>query len=402
MEISARIGTDGIALAVSQVRRRIRLLRTQDWAVVGFTGAAVLSLGLVLATRLQWWLDAVDYVPWLLLFGGVCGALYGASRAISNYDAARVADERAALDERLSTATRLLERGTTSPAGEAQLEDAARAASSLSVTDVLPYRAPRRLAFLAVAALVLTLSVFLPEWGFFMSDQDREDRRAMQREGEKIQRIAKEIEKKAGSRTKEEDAATLKRLAQDMRRLGRDQSRNRISKKQALLKMEDLKEQLNEAAAKDGANRTRQRQEAAADLEQAANEAGKKGQGEQASQLRRMAESLKAGDLKAAEQQLRKIEEKVRQGKLSSDDMKDAAATLSEMAKAMDKSQVGEAGKELAEASKELREAAQKLDSLQKQMEQAKSPQERQELEKQMSQAQMASMRKAADSIGRA
>src|SRR5687767_5088742 len=89
---------------VGEMRNRIRLLIAQQWAFIGLTAATLASLFLVAATKFQWWTDGMDYIWALVIVGGVAGIVYGWTRRITPLVAAQIADERAGLKERLSTA----------------------------------------------------------------------------------------------------------------------------------------------------------------------------------------------------------------------------------------------------------------------------------------------------------
>lgn len=402
MELQIETGHEQIESTVDRVRTRVRLLRMQDWMVLGLLAAVALGALLALATRLQWWTDAVDYVLWFLLAGAAAGAAAGWFRHVSRYDAARLADERAGLQERLSTAIHILDQQKSSPLARAQLADAARASQALQAAQLLPYRAPRRWPWLLGAAALLLGFIFLPEWGVFLSSQEKQDREAMRAEGRKIQRVARDLEKAADKRKSEEEGRVMKQLSRTMHRLGRDQERSRISKKQAMLKMEDLQQKLREVEAQRQAGRAGKQRAAAEDLRRAAEESRKAGGSERAAAMEKMADSLERGDMKAAAQQLQKISERLDQGKASAGDMKQAAADLEKIAGALENSGEKAAASEVRKAAGEMEQAASRQQELQKAAEKASTPEERQKLERQMSQNQISAMRKAQGSASKA
>src|SRR5439155_1146539 len=99
--------------------------------------------------------------------GAVTGLIIGLTRKVSPMVAAQIADERSGLKERLSTAVELSSRPQRSAVAEAQIADAAAHAGSVRATEVLPWRAPAQLRWLAAAAALLLAVIFLPELPVF-------------------------------------------------------------------------------------------------------------------------------------------------------------------------------------------------------------------------------------------
>ncbi len=373
---------------VGEFRRRIQLLLTQQWVCVGLTWACVAGLLLVVATRLQWWTDAVDYLWAVLLIGAVAGAAVGLTRRVTPLVAAQVADERASLKERLSTAVELAAAPERSEVAAAQLADAALHARNLSAAEVLPWRAPAGLRWLAAAGAILLAAILLPELSLFKSAQERIDREVMRQEGERIQRVAKAMEKRASERKGDEkNDAILRRVAAEMKRLGKDQARNRISKKQALLRMNELQKQLKEAENASGLGAPKSLDAAAKELQASAERQAQKGNGEASNALKKMAENLQKRDFDAAKQQLEDMARKLQSGKLSSEEAGKAAETLREMAKAMEGSGLEKASQEMKDAAKELEKAAEAAQQLQQKLAGAKSDAERQQIQQEMARA---------------
>lgn len=392
---AGRAGTAGmmsheqlLLTRVGQVRTRIRLLLAQQGLCAGLAIAAAAGLLLVAATRLQWWRDAVDFLWLLLAAGGAAGLLFGWTRSVPPHVAAQVADDRAGLKERLSTAVEIAGRQERTDVATAQLADAARHAQALRPASVLPWRAPASWRWLAASGAVLAAALFLPDLPLFKSAQERMDREAMRTQGALIQKVAKNIERKAGEKKDDENAAILRRIARNMKQLGKDQERNRISKKQAMLQMNELQKQLREARQKFGGGDARKSLEkAAAELQQMAQRQQQRGSGENARALQQMSNNLKSKDFEGAKKQLEELAKKFQSGKMSPEEAKATAEMLQQMAASMDGSTLQQAGEQLKEASKALQQAAQKAQKLQQQMQQAKTPAERQQLQQQMQQA---------------
>jgi len=382
---------------VDQLRTRIRLLLAQQAMCLGLTYAAVAGLLLVAATRFQWWTDAVDYLWALLLVGAITGLIIGWTKRITPLVAAQIADERAGLKERLSTAVELAGQEERSEVAAAQLADAAQHAQGLRVAEVMPWRTPRQLRYLAGAAAVLLAAIFVPDLALFRSAQANVDREVMREEGKRIQRVAKEIEKKvAKKKAKDENEEIMRRVARNMKQLGKDQANNRISKKQAMLKMNELTKQLKEAENRmNGGKVEKSLDKVAAELQQRAQQEQAKGNQENAKALQKMAENLQKKDFDGAKKQLEELAKQMQSGQMNAEQMKQAAEALSQMAQSMDGSQMKQAAEQMKEAAKKLSEASKIQQEFQQKMAQAQSAGEKQQLQQQMQQQMQQAMQQA-------
>jgi hypothetical protein len=389
---------------VGTLQTRIRLLLAQQALCIGLTVAAVAGLLFVAATRFRWWTDAVDYLWALFLVGGAAGLLYGWSRRISPLVAAQIADERAGLKERLSTAVELSRTQSRSEIATAQIADAAGHAGTMNAAQVLPWRVPTQIRWLVAACAVLAAAIFLPDLPIFHSPQDRLDRAVMQTQGAQLQRVAKELEKEAKKRSKEdENGEILRRVSREMKQLGKDQEKGRISKKQAMLKLNDLQKQVKEAQnGQNGGKSQKPMNQVANQLQDAAQKNERGGNQEGARQLKQMADNLEKKDFDAAKRQLEELAKKMQSGQMNADDAKKAADTLEQMAKAMEGSNLDKASQEMKEAAKQLAKAAEQAKQFQKQMASAKTDAERQQLQQQMSQQMSQGMQQAAQTTKKA
>jgi hypothetical protein len=374
---------------VGELRTRIRLLLAQQWLCLGLTAAVAGSLLLVVATRLQWWTDAMDYIWALLLLGAGIGLAIGWTRQVTPLVAAQIADERGGLKERLSTAVELSRMEERGQIAEAQIADAAEHAASLKPAEVLPWRVPHALRYLGAAAAVLLAVVFLPNLPVFKSAQARADEEAIRLQGEKLKVIAKEMEKTAKEKKGDKNGEILRQISRNMRQLGKDASQNRIDKKKMMLKLGDLQKQMKDAQEKfaGGGKAEKSLEQVAADLQAAAAEKLKRGDAAGARQLQQMADSMSKKDMESAKRQLEELARKMQSGQMTADDAKAMADMLEQMAQSMEKSDLSQASQELKDAASKLKDAAQAARQLQQQMAQAKTDAERQALQQQMAQA---------------
>jgi hypothetical protein len=194
----------------------------------------------------------------------------------------------------------------------------------------------------------------------------------------------------------DDNAEILRRIAQNMKQLGKDQKLGRISKKQAMLQMNELQKQLKDAEEKfTGGGDKKSWDKVASDLREAAQRQERQGGGEAAKALQRMAENVQKRDMDGAKRQLEELARKLQSGKMTPQEAKETADALSQMAQAMSGSTLDQASEEMKEAAKQLQEAAKQAQKFQQKMAQAKSEGERQELQQQMAQAMQQGMASA-------
>jgi len=387
---------------VGDVRTRIRLLIAQRWTVRGLIGGVLFCLLLVAATKFQWWRDAEDYLWVAITAGGFAGFIYGWMQPVSRLDAAQIADERAGLKERLSTAVELSGAESRSEIADAQLADAAKHAEELRASAILPWRMPFEVRYLAAAIALLAAVMIVPNLDVFKSAQDKADQEAMKLQGEQIQAVAKKLQNQV-KKGDDKNGEILRRVAQNMSQLGKDQKLGRVSKKQAMLQLNDLQKQLKEAQEKTGGGSSQKGlDKSIAEMKQAAQRQAQQGNGDASKALQQMAGNLEKRDLDAAKKQLEEMANKMRDGKMSPEDAKKLSDTLEQMAKSMSGTNLDQASKEMKDAAQQLQKAAQATQQLQKQMQQAKTPQEKQQLQQQMAQQMSQGLQQAAQQTAKA
>ncbi len=389
---------------VGEVRTRIRLLVTQQWICTALTVSLLTGLLLVLATKMRWWTDAVDYLWALVLLGAAAGFAIGWTRSITPQVAAQVADEKGGLKERLSTAVELAASPTRSQIAEVQISDAAEHARQLNVSQVLPWKAPKQLRYVGAAAVVLAAAVFVPELPIFHSKQERLDAQVMKNEGTRLQKVAKQVEAKLKEKKeKESDEEILRRVAKEMQKLGKDQAKSRVSKKQAMLAMNDLQKQIKEEENKlAGGPAGKSMEKVTADLKAAADKQTQQGSNDAGKTLKQMAENLDKRDFDAAKQQLEDLAKNIQSGSLKPEEAKQLAETMEQMSKAMAGSNLDQASQELKDAASKLQDAVKQAEQIQQKMQQAKTDAERQQLQEQMQQALNQGMQQAAAQCSKA
>jgi hypothetical protein len=379
-----------LSARIQALRTRIRLLLAQRWAVRAVLIAAALAASAALVLRQAGTPLPPEWLAPAFLFAAAGGALWGWNRKISAMDAARLADQRLGLKERLSSGLEIAEGRCESPLAPALIEDAARHGALLQPAEVFPWRLPREGRWLALAAVLLAGVFVLPELPFFQSPREQAERAALRREGRRIESIAREVEK----RKELGRAEVSRRVAENMRRLGIQMQRGQVDKKRAMLASNRLTNELKQAQRQAaGPQPAKTLAQAAADLRAAAGGAGtprrpprvrRRGEGREGvtagrrlhqapgtryqaperNYLDRVAAAIERRDLDAAGKALQALAEKLKSGSLSPEETRAAEEALARMSKALEGSDLDAAAKQLAQAAKQL-EAARRLASSQ-------------------------------------
>ncbi|MBI3948558.1 MAG: hypothetical protein HY321_21780 [Armatimonadetes bacterium] len=342
---------------INRIRRRIRLLQAVRWGVRFALAGTVASLAFLILSRI---LHVASQTEWVALLPGVsalAGAAFGALRRVTPHQAALAADARLALRERLSSGLYFLHHPDPDPMVSALVEDATRHSESIDVRRAFPVRATREAHTLAGALLVLALVLALPELPYFQSPAQRAERAAMKAEGARIVRVAKEVRRTAEARKVD----LAKRVARNLEHLGEQMGAARISKKEALVKLNKLTREVADAqkqlAAADAGKSLAQ---AAAELRKAAAQAAGRGirpaPDAAAKRLQAMADALAGNDMEKAAKLLEEMAEEAASSKMSREERQRAADQAMKMAQAMSGTQLDEAAKQLQEAAKQLQQ----------------------------------------------
>ena len=195
------------------------------------------------------WLPLEALLPGLLVAGLVVGVCAAYARPISPMDAARLAEARLGLKERLSSALEFERLGAPPDDPEAALlrrlqsEDAAAHARAVRAADAVPLRLPWEAKALIPALILLLLALVLPALPIFTPPAVRTEHAVVAKEGEKLTRAARTLEKQADG----QKLGETKRAAQNIRKLGQRMAQGRMDKKQAMREMHALSKQMADA-----------------------------------------------------------------------------------------------------------------------------------------------------------
>lgn len=251
-----------------RLRRRVRLLMVERYALIGLAAAmCVTSVLVILSGRIP---TLLDYKIWggTILAGAVAGVLFGLLKRFDDLTIAISADQRSGSKERLSSAVSV---SAPSPGDmeEALLRDAEEHYSTLRPRDVFRHRYGRPHIACLVSVLILLGAVLFPLIPWFQSETRRQEVVVMKDQGEKLVKIAKEIKKDAPL-----DGEEMRKLAEKLEKLGNAMQSSRMPKKQAMLGTRkltsEIKEMQDKLARENSTGKTME--QARADLRKAADE----------------------------------------------------------------------------------------------------------------------------------
>ena len=232
-------------------------------------------------------------------------------------------DHRFALKERVSTALALSPQELETPVGQAVVNDAIRRLDRLDVSDRFRVALNRKALLPVVpAVLAFVVAMFVDSRGQTNPVQATTDTEAQQ-----IKRATKPLEKKAMARREEAKAKGLKDaevLFKKLEQGTKDLSRNDVDRKKALVKLNDLKKQIEERREKlSGNEKLRQQLNQLKDFKQGpADKLGK---------------ALQNGDLRQAQKEIDRLRKQMQKGELDPKEQQKLAEQLKDMSRTLEK-----------------------------------------------------------------
>ena len=242
-------GPKAISEALAQVTARLRLVRWVRHTSRGALGGVAIALVAVACAHfdvLPDWLPLEAVLPGVVLLGIAGGTITTFLRPISLMDAARLAEARLGLKERLSSALEFerAPQGAIAPDAvllmRLQLEDAASHARSLKAVEAVPLRWPWEAKAVLGGLAILALVLFLPTLPVFVPPSTLIERQIVHKTGDKIQKTAHLIQKQA----EDQHLEGTRRTAAAMQRLGKRLATGKMDKKQAMVQIAKLTQQM--------------------------------------------------------------------------------------------------------------------------------------------------------------
>ena len=363
-----------VTQALAAVSSRLRLLRwvrhASRGALVGI-GLALIAVALAHFDWLPERLPLEVLLPALLVVGIGAGTVTALLRPIPLMDAARLAESRLGLKERLSSALQFERSPRAARDPEAalllrlQAEDAAAHARSLNAAEAVPWRWFWETKVAAGGLLLLALALWLPNLPALVPPQLRIERQIVRKTGDNLEKKAAVIQKLADQKHLE----GTRKAAADMKRLGHKLATGKLDKKQAMVQMSKLTQQMRQAQQKaaqgtPGAGEkslAQAGQQLSQSLAAGAKSAGGQGapkpgdpkqgfnlptNGSKSSatpsahhattpEVQKSASAMRQNDTKALSEQLRQLADKTASGKLSPAEQQQAAADLQKLSGAL-------------------------------------------------------------------
>ncbi len=316
---------------VRNARRRIMLAKFgQALCVTLFVALIVATVAIALpALRVM----PVDFHQWVYSWLGGCSlaavlaaAVYTAVTAPSLESVASEVDRRFGLRERLSSSLTLDREEQDSDFGMALMADAEKRANQLDVSDRFSLK-PSRLGWLPVAivpVLAIVLMLVEPMSATSASSAGKSDPLEVQQ----VKTVASQLKKRLQQQRRKAEAEGLKDAEDLFEKMEADldkiTSRQDMNRKEAMIAMNDLKKQLEER--RDQLGSSEQMRRAMSQMKGLESGPGEK-----------VAKSIEKGEFGKAQDMVKQLASKMRDGTLSEQDKEQLKKQVEQMQKAMEK-----------------------------------------------------------------
>lgn len=184
--------------------------------------------------------QAMSVMAVSVLAAGVLSALL---RPVPRLDTARALDADLRLEERVSTAVEVLtEAGARSSLASRVVADAERRLSAADIAAVTPLRVPRTLWWIAALTAVLFAWTLWLHGITIPGTPARRSAEVIRKEGQRLEQFARTLQ----SRARTEHMPATRRLTPQIRDLGSRLQRERLARAEALARVEELSQQLEQ------------------------------------------------------------------------------------------------------------------------------------------------------------
>ena len=324
-----------VSKQATRARRRLNFfsfMHVLSWAL--FAGLIVAVIGLLVPK--VWYLPFLEsqqhHDAWVAswIIGGcvlsliVAGAL-AARKFVDTKTAAIEVDGRFGLKERLSSALSIDATTAETEVGQALLKDADRSADVIDVRDQFKFQRAKSLALPLIPIALLFAITFLPN--AVLKEAAASEATV---EIESVKKAVKEMQKKIEKKRKALEAVGLKDALADLDSLQRKfdslDPENLPNKKQALVKLNDIKKKIEDRQKELGGSK---------DLKNSLQKLKDVGSGP----AKKVAEAMAKGDMKMAAKAVKDLAEKLKSGKMSEAEKKKLANDIKQLAREFEKIQ---------------------------------------------------------------
>lgn len=222
--------------------------------------------------------------------------------------------------------------------------DATARAASLDPRRVYPFRFDRPAQVLTVCVALFVGSLFLPDAPLLMGAQQKQERVAIMKEGEKLVAVSKQIRKE-----EKPNEAEVAKLNSKLNKLGKKMARGRLTKRAALTEIGELKKKLQDAQKP---NSQQNQSSGMPQIPEALRQAPLQSQ-----VGRKVQQDLQDNKWEEAAKELDKLADRLDKGQVSKTEKQQIANDLDKLAKDLE-NRGGQANKE---AAQKLKDAAQQL-----------------------------------------
>ena len=369
-------------------RAQRRLVLQQFLMVIGWSLFATLLIAVVgLAVPRLWAINVFkDTWDWSWIGGGIAAGLLVASVwtyiiGRTKLDAAIELDKRFGLKERVSSTLALGPEELETEIGQALLVDAVRRVERIDVREQFQVSPSWRFLLPLAPAIALAVLFFLPsaqmKQAGATTDQPTEIKKQIKTATKKLQEKLRENQKKAEALDLK-DAEALKEIDRQLDKLGNKETADR---KEALLKINDLAKEIEKRKQElGGADKLKKEFDKLKNIE--------KGPAD------KMADALKEGDFGKAQEEMKKLKEDLKDGKLNEEDKAKLGKQMEQL-----KEKIQQAMQDKKEAKERLQQQIDQKLAEGKVGEAAKLQQQLDELEENDAQQQQM-MQQLADKLG--
>lgn len=318
---------------VARARRRLvtaTFFSILTWAV--FSGLLLAVIGMLIPKiwHLSFLETQAKYDAWTyswILGGVVLGLLVAASLTWSkrgtHLDAAVEVDKRFGLKERLSSAMSLGSQDAETSVGKALIKDAESRAEMIDVRDQFRFQPTWRALLPLIPLAILAALLFIPN-----AEKKAAAAETIAVEREKIEVAIKDLKKKLEEKKQQLVAKGLKdaeqRLTPLQKKLDEILDDKTLDKKEALVKLNDVKKQLEDRRKELGSSK---------DLKETLNQMKDIGEGH----AKKLADAMSKGDMEEASKAIKALAKKLKEGNLNKIEMKKLANDLKKMAAELQK-----------------------------------------------------------------